>query len=221
MKGLRKKHRKPDGRAMVFLVLAFTLLALVFLRLRESKNVSNFDDCVAAGYKVFEDEDPQRCAAPDGRVFVATSDFKPVGTAAAASAPDVKNIDFSIVVQSPGPSSTKLTTAIRSQAEWDDVWGRLYAGVDPLPPELPVDFKKEMLVAVADGARPTSGFFTKINNITQTSSQLIVGATAFGPGKNCKTNPLPQREANYYNVVRLPQSKLPVSFDIKSELKDC
>ncbi|HSX48595.1 MAG TPA: protease complex subunit PrcB family protein [Candidatus Nanoarchaeia archaeon] len=221
MKRLGKKRRKPAKKTLLLLVSIFILLALVFLRLSESKGVSNFDDCVAAGYKVFEEEDPQRCVSPDGRVFVAKIDFKPVASAATAGAPDVKNIDFVVVVQSSGPSSTKLSTAVRSQAEWQDVWGRLYAGIDPLPPLLPIDFTKEMLVAVADGARPTSGFSTKINNITQTSSQLIVGATAFGPGKNCKTTALPQREANYYNVVRLPFSKLPVSFDIKSELRDC
>ena len=59
---------------------------------------------------------------------------------------------------------------VRSAAEWETLW-RLHAGERARPP---VDFGKEMVVAVFLGSRPTAGFSTEIVGTREDGPVLIV-----------------------------------------------
>ena len=63
---------------------------------------------------------------------------------------------------------------IRSQAQFDDMASEALG-------ELYVDFESEMLVVVALGERPTSGYAVKITNISQSGQVLFVQGTTTRP----------------------------------------
>lgn len=74
-----------------------------------------------------------------------------------------------------------------------------------------IDFKNQMVAVIFLGERPSSGYNIEIKNIIKTDSQIVVEAS--------ETSPTPETAISSiittpYQFVTLPQSDLPVKFDI-------
>jgi hypothetical protein len=64
--------------------------------------------------------------------------------------------------------------AVRDQAAWVRLWAQIHEGVAPLPPLPPVDFSRDMLIAVATGTRPSGGFDITIRSVARRGASLDV-----------------------------------------------
>ena len=69
---------------------------------------------------------------------------------------------------------------IRSAADWSVLW-KEHAPAAPVPV---VDFKREMVVGVFVGTRPTGGYAVEITSLDATRSQLIVNYRVEEPGRD-------------------------------------
>jgi hypothetical protein len=109
-------------------------------------------------------------------------------------------------------SQDALHRVIRNQDEWTEVWKRFTArmppenGVFPVPE---IDFSKEMIVLVAMGERPTSGFTIIIDGACEAGNKIEVFVSTVENDKcigafHVVTYPS--------DAVRLPKSDLPVVF---------
>jgi hypothetical protein len=63
---------------------------------------------------------------------------------------------------------------VRDEAAWARLWAQIHEGVTPQPALPPVDFSRDMLIAVATGTRPTGGFDIKIRSVTRRGGRLEV-----------------------------------------------
>jgi hypothetical protein len=66
-----------------------------------------------------------------------------------------------------------LQTVVRSQAEWDSVWKRHSVETNPPPPPF-VDFKRQIVVAVFLGEKPTGGYDVEIIGAEQSDGALVI-----------------------------------------------
>jgi PrcB C-terminal len=66
-----------------------------------------------------------------------------------------------------------LQTVVRSQAEWDSVWKRHSVATNPPPPPF-VDFKRQIVVAVFLGEKPTGGYDVEIIRAEQSDGALVL-----------------------------------------------
>jgi len=73
---------------------------------------------------------------------------------------------------------------VRDEAAWVRLWAEIQAGVDPQPPRPPVDFTRDMLIAVATGTRPSGGFSIKVRRVATRGETLEVAVleTCPAPG---------------------------------------
>jgi len=98
--------------------------------------------------------------------------------------------------------------AVRSAAEWETLW-RLHAGERARPP---VDFGKEMVVAVFLGSRPTAGFSIEIVGAREDGAVLIIQYRETRPPSGGITA---QVLTSPYHIVAVP--KTAASKDVKFE----
>jgi hypothetical protein len=101
-----------------------------------------------------------------------------------------------------------LETVARTPADWLALWARHSAPGVPPPP---VDFDREMVLAVFLGRRPTSGF-----------QVVITGADEAGPSRSVEVSyrevePAPGSVRRPvvtmpFHIVAVPRSALPVRF---------
>lgn len=63
---------------------------------------------------------------------------------------------------------------VREEGRWADLWARIHRGLDPPPPRPAVDFSKRMLILVATGTRPSTGFAIRIRGIATRDDALEV-----------------------------------------------
>lgn len=105
---------------------------------------------------------------------------------------------------------------IRSEAEWQPFWTRLWGGHHrPLPV---VDFDREMVVAATMGARSTGGFWIQVDSVVVSSAALDVFVTEHSPGRSCATT-----QAMVYpaDAVVVPASSHPVRFREAKVTREC
>ena len=85
-----------------------------------------------------------------------------------------------------GPMSeveTPRQAVVRSPAEWSTLW----KAHDPRGPLPPVDFTREMVVAVFVGSRPTSGYSVEIVRAVGNSGTLVVEYVETAPSRDAIT----------------------------------
>jgi hypothetical protein len=90
---------------------------------------------------------------------------------------------------------------VRDQTAWRAMWERVYRAIQPLPPLPSVDFTQSMLVVVALGSRPTTGYDGTVAAAARDDGILRVQALERYPGAGCVeaemlTNPI--------DIVTLP-----------------
>jgi len=98
---------------------------------------------------------------------------------------------------------------VRTQAEWEQLWGRMTSNQVPSPPAPRVDWTKEMVVALFMGERPTGGFHTAIKSVTTSAKEVTVTYEESAPAPDAITI---QALTQPYAVAVIPRSSLPVRF---------
>ena len=74
---------------------------------------------------------------------------------------------------------------ITNSTFWENLWLFLYSGHSH-PPEVPiVNFTSEILIAVFQGERGSSGYSTNITRIVMTIVYYVVYVDEIHPGENC------------------------------------
>lgn len=73
---------------------------------------------------------------------------------------------------------------VRDEAAWVRLWAEIHEGVTPRPALPPVDFSRDMLIAVATGTRSSGGFDIKIRSVARRGDMLevVVLETCPAPG---------------------------------------
>jgi hypothetical protein len=66
-----------------------------------------------------------------------------------------------------------LQTVVRNQAEWDSLWKKHSVETNPQPPPF-VDFKRQIVVAVFLGEKPTGGYDVEIIRAEQSDGALVL-----------------------------------------------
>ncbi len=107
---------------------------------------------------------------------------------------------------------------IRDATAWNDLWQRIYANLNPMPPTPNVDFTREMVVAVALGTRNSGGYNVLLTQAAEDSAGIHVLASATSPGARCvTTGSLTQP----LDVGRIAHSDQPVRFTVSQHVLDC
>jgi hypothetical protein len=97
---------------------------------------------------------------------------------------------------------------VRTAAEWETLW-RQHAGERARPP---VDFGREMVVAVFLGSRPTAGFSTEVVGTREEGPALIIQYREARPPAG---SILAQVLTSPYHIVAIPRQAAPK--DVKFE----
>jgi hypothetical protein len=109
------------------------------------------------------------------------------------------------------------TFVIRDAAELRRVWTELF-GDRPARPLPAIDFSRHMLVIVAIGEQPTSGFQVRIGRAERTPRGIVVHVTVLRPGPDCVVNQVITRPVG---IARLPQTDRPVRFEFERGVAPC
>ena len=113
---------------------------------------------------------------------------------------------------------TPQRLAIRSQDGLVAAWAQIFGGPLALPPPLPqVDFANEMIVLVASGSKPTSGFVIAVAAAAGTGDIASVTVRSLSPAAGCVTLPAVTEP---YDMVRLPRRD-EVRFIERSDVQSC
>jgi hypothetical protein len=105
---------------------------------------------------------------------------------------------------------------IRSEAEWQPFWTRLWGG--DRRPRPAVDFDREMVVAATMGGRPTGGFWIQVDSAVVSSAAVDVFVTEHSPGRSCATT---QAFTYPADAVAIPASAHPVRFHDAKATTEC
>jgi len=141
--------------------------------------------------------------------------------AAGCSTPVAPNDSIPVVTVAQGDDSSigaETTFVIRNNAELGAVWSQIYGDRinRSLPPQ--IDFNVHMLVVVAIGRQPSSGFAVKITGATRGRDGLVVHVTVERPGENCGTATV---ITSPIAIARLPKFDGPVRFDFTRVAVPC
>lgn len=110
-----------------------------------------------------------------------------------------------------------VRAVVRSEAEWAALWRRITTGQSPalLPP---VDFRREMLLVAAMGARPTGGYTVRIVSAIDRGAEIEARAVQTAPGRRCGAIAAVTEPAD---VVRVTRSDKPVRWVVRAEITQC
>jgi len=141
--------------------------------------------------------------------------------AAGCSSPVTPDDSIPVVTVSQSDNSAigaETTFVVRSQAELGAAWSQIYGDQisRTLPPQ--IDFNTYMLVIVAIGRQPSSGFTVKITGATRDRDGLVVHVTIERPGENCGTATV---ITSPIAIARMPRLDGPVRFDITRTAVPC
>jgi hypothetical protein len=107
---------------------------------------------------------------------------------------------------------------VRDDAAWREAWGQVTGPIVP-PPERPaVDFRREAVVIVAAGERPTGGWTVTVDSVAPANGGLTVSYTLSGPGAGCITA---QIITSPVDVVRVPRPSGEVRFTSRTVRTPC
>ncbi|TFG29223.1 protease complex subunit PrcB family protein [Candidatus Thorarchaeota archaeon] len=76
---------------------------------------------------------------------------------------------------------------ITNERVWESLWLGLYSGHIPIPEVPTINFTSEMLIAVFQGERGSSGYATNITRIIMTDAYYVVYVDETHPSEGCIT----------------------------------
>lgn len=131
-------------------------------------------------------------------------------------APAGKSIPVTRLVVTYGTNSSPIRNSvmrdeqrivIRDRVAWENLWQRILQPNPSLPPLPEIDFSKEMLIVVAMGDRPTSGYAITVTSAREQSNRLEVEVEKTFPcGMQMQVLTAP------IDIVRIPTTDLLVTF---------
>jgi len=111
-----------------------------------------------------------------------------------------------------------LRLVIRDLDSWRDVWKRIHHGPYPELPPLPeIDFSREMVIVVALGGRPSSGYGIIIDRAYERDDQLEVVVRSID-GKGCTALTVITAPVD---IVRLAKTERAVVFKEIEVVREC
>lgn len=134
-----------------------------------------------------------------------------------AAAPADEKVTFSTVAK--GFHSGILLPrrlVIRERGEWEKLWLEHASIFIPPPPLPPVDFSREMVVALYSGEKPTGGFSVEIREVVRTEGNLVVRYVEQSPSPGAvRSSVLTQP----FHIIRLDRAPGSVDFELISGTK--
>ena len=179
------------------------------------RKVSNFQECVTAGYPI-SGEDPQICSA-NHNSYPESAAGKAASTAGDT---DLKlGVPFEILVSGDSRGVyPHVQEIISTEAEWEAYWKKVHASLPSLPPLIPVDFSKKIVAAVSEGPRQTEGYGLSIIAVQSTATSTVVAVHELIPSESCK---LTKKLSNTYSIVAFDRPSTPISFSVNSLVREC
>src|SRR5262245_35790098 len=101
---------------------------------------------------------------------------------------------------------------VRTENDWAALWSR-HMGTQIAPSPPPVDFSRDMVVALFMGERPTGGYAIEVTRIERTDSGLSVHYQTTRPDPAAMQ---PQALTQPLHLVALPRTDDPVTFVAES-----
>jgi len=95
---------------------------------------------------------------------------------------------------------------IRDEAGWARLWAEVHEGVTPQPTLPPVDFSRDMLIAVTTGTRPTGGFDIEIRSVALRGQRLEVAVHETCPALGDRVSMGLTQPVEVVRLARLPQA---------------
>jgi len=102
---------------------------------------------------------------------------------------------------------------VRTQNDWAALWSRHMRTQIASPPPPPVDFSRDMVVALFMGERPIGGYAIGVTRIERTDSGLSVHYRSTRPDPAAMQ---PQVLTQPFHLVALPRTDDPVTFVAES-----
>jgi len=93
---------------------------------------------------------------------------------------------------------------VRTLPDWTTLWR--HTSDRPLPP---VDFGREMVIAVFVGSRPTAGYSVEVTSVEERDGKTVVSYRELAPARDAMTA---QILTSPYHIVAVPMSAGEVSF---------
>jgi len=100
---------------------------------------------------------------------------------------------------------------IGNAAQWQELWGVHQSNHRPARPLPPIDFSKEMIIAIFLGEQPTGGHQITIHDLQKTPARLQVNVSIDAPDKDAVvTMALTQP----FIIIKTARTTLPVEFGV-------
>lgn|GEM_PF-2770081 len=99
---------------------------------------------------------------------------------------------------------------------WQKVWKEVHKTVNPKPKLPPVDFKKQVVLAVFMGEKNTGGYEIKITSIKETDQALVVSVRTTSPPADSFTT---QALTQPYDLRVIKKPTKPVKFVTRRKTK--
>ncbi|HEY3251351.1 MAG TPA: protease complex subunit PrcB family protein [Ignavibacteria bacterium] len=130
-----------------------------------------------------------------------------------------ENINFdSIAHGSYSSIEDKRQVVLRTENEYQKIWDEFYKDLDQMPRIPDVDLKKNTVIAVFMGTKPTGGYDIEIDKVMSVGGKIQVDVIEISPGAKCVTTDAITRP---YEFIKIPKTDKEVEFKIKSITKDC
>jgi hypothetical protein len=97
---------------------------------------------------------------------------------------------------------------IRTRDDWAALWGR-HMQLQPAPEAPPVDFSRDMVVALFMGERPTGGHRIEVTRVERADAGLAVHYLSHGPDPGTMVS---QALTQPFHLVTIPRDESPVVF---------
>lgn len=104
---------------------------------------------------------------------------------------------------------------VRDAAAFEDLWTRAYGPDTPLPK---VDFREEIVIAVAMGGQPTGGYSIRVEEVIATGTTLAVRVRLGSPGARCVVT---QATTQPTDIVKVRARSLRWSFHDHRVVQHC
>jgi hypothetical protein len=102
-----------------------------------------------------------------------------------------------------------LRGVVRDAEGWAELWDQIHRKVSPRPPLPPVDFSRDMLIAVAAGTRRSGGFDIGVRRVAVREGQLEVEVFETCPASGARVS---MALSQPLEVVRLEKRSPPPVF---------
>ncbi|CAN5722221.1 hypothetical protein BH23GEM9_BH23GEM9_12820 [soil metagenome] len=107
---------------------------------------------------------------------------------------------------------------ITSETQWAEAWARIYSNISPVPVRPAVDFSQNVIVLVAMGQRPTTGYSVNITETRVHGNSLYVRVTERLPGPSCGTG---QALTAPVHAVQVPRQSGGAQFIVDRQTFSC